>query len=203
MRQIDRLALAVSVVALTVVASGCATKKYVAQEVGAANERVDEVQTQVETNQTTLRDHDTRITEVSQTAQDALERAMEAGKLAEGKFLFETVLSDNETKFAFDSSELSDEARAAVDTFANQVKNEDAGVYIEIQGHTDATGSEEYNVDLGQHRADAVWRYLSQEHGFPLARMNTISYGESEPVSDNGTREGRAENRRVALVVLR
>lgn len=203
MRKIDRLALAVSMVALTVVASGCATKKYVAQEVGAANERVDEVQTQVETNQTTLRDHDTRITEISQTAQDALERAMEAGKLAEGKFLFETVLSDNETKFAFDSSELSDEAQAAVNAFAEQVKSEDAGVYIEIQGHTDATGSEEYNTELGQQRADAVWRYLSQEHDFPLARMNTISYGESEPVSDNGTREGRAENRRVALVVLR
>lgn len=203
MRQIDRLALAVSMVALTVVASGCATKKYVAQEVGAANERVDEVQTQVETNQTTLREHDTRMTEISQTAQDALERAMEAGKLAEGKFLFETVLSDNETKFAFDSSELSDEAQAAVDAFAEQVKGEDRGVYIEIQGHTDTTGSEEYNEQLGQNRADAVWQYLSKEHGFPLARMNTISYGESEAVSDNGTREGRAENRRVALVVLR
>lgn len=203
MRQIDRLALAVSMVALTVVASGCATKKYVAQEVGAANERVDEVQTQVETNQTTLSEHDTRMTEISQTAQDALERAMEAGKLAEGKFLFETVLSDNETKFAFDSSELSDEAQAAVDTFAEQVKGEDRGVYIEIQGHTDTTGSEEYNEQLGQNRADAVWQYLSKEHGFPLARMNTISYGESEAVSDNGTREGRAENRRVALVVLR
>lgn len=203
MRQIDRLALAVSMVALTVVASGCATKKYVAQEVGTANERVDEVQTQVETNQTTLREHDTRMTEISQTAQDALERAMEAGKLAEGKFLFETVLSDNETKFAFDSSELSDEAQAAVDAFAEQVKGEDRGVYIEIQGHTDTTGSEEYNEQLGQNRADAVWQYLSKEHGFPLARMNTISYGESEAVSDNGTREGRAENRRVALVVLR
>lgn len=203
MRQIERLALGVSMVALTVVASGCATKKYVAQEVGATRERVDGVQTQVETNQTTLREHDTRITEISQTAQDALERAMEAGKLAEGKFLFETVLSDNETKFAFDSSELSDEARAAVDAFANQVKGEDRGVYIEIQGHTDTTGSEEYNMELGRQRAEAVWHYLSQEHDFPLARMNTISYGESEPVSDNGASEGRAENRRVALVVLR
>lgn len=203
MRQFDRLALAVSMVALTVVASGCATKKYVGQEVGATRERVDDVQTQVETNQTTLRDHDSRITEISQTAQDALDRAMEAGKLAEGKFLFETILSDNETKFAFDSSELSDEAQSAVDAFANQVKSEDRGVYIEIQGHTDSTGGEDYNQQLGQERADAVWQYLSQEHDFPLARMNTISYGEAEAVSDNGTREGRAENRRVALVVLR
>ncbi|MGH9379164.1 MAG: OmpA family protein [Thermoanaerobaculia bacterium] len=203
MRQTDRLALGALLVATALVATGCATKKYVAQEVGTTNKRVDDVQSQVEVNQTTLREHDARISEMSSTAQDALDRAIEAGKLAEGKFLYETVLSDDTTKFAFDSSELSDEARAAVNTFAGQIKSEDRGVYIEIQGHTDSTGDETYNVDLGQQRADAVWRYLSQEHGFPLARMNTISYGESEPVSDNGTREGRTQNRRVALVVLR
>ena len=52
-------------------------------------------------------------------------------------------------------------------------------------------------------RADAVRRYLSQEHKFPLHRINVISYGKTAPVADNKTREGRSQNRRVALVVLR
>ena len=55
------------------------------------------------------------------------------------------------------------------------------GVYIEIQGHTDAIGGEAYNEHLGLERAEAVRRYLSQQHKFPLHRINVTSYGESAP----------------------
>src|SRR5678816_1668786 len=105
---------------LALVASGCATKKYVAGEVAGVNTRVDGVQTQVEDAQTKLKDHEGRISQnssataaASKTAQEALDRAVAAGKLAEGKFLYETVLSDDKVKFGFDKAELSAEAKSA------------------------------------------------------------------------------------------
>ena len=183
--------------------TGCATKKYVRQETGAVGTRVDEVSGQVEEAQTRLDTHEQQIGETSKTAQEALQRAIDAGKLAEGKLLYETVLTDDKVKFGFDTSDLSPEARAAIDEFASQLKTQNAGVYIEIQGHTDSVGSEKYNEELGLLRAEAVRRYLSQQHQFPLHRINVISYGEAASVSDNSTREGRSQNRRVAMVVLR
>jgi peptidoglycan-associated lipoprotein len=182
--------------------TGCATKKYVKKETGAVGTRVDEVQGQVEEAQTRLDTHDRQIGETSRTAQEALKRAQDAGKLAEGKFLYETVLTDEKVKFGFDMSELSPEAQAALDQFAEQLKGENRNVYVEIQGHTDSVGSDNYNEELGLLRAEAVRRYLSQAHKFPLHRINIISYGENAPVSDNSSREGRSQNRRVALVVL-
>lgn len=204
-----RTMIAVLAVA-ALVASGCATKKYVQQETGAVHTRVDDVETQVEQTQTDLRrtgervgESERRIGEVSKTAQEALDRAQEAGKLAEGKLLYETVLTDEKVRFGFDKAELSEEARAALDQFASQLKGEyNRDVYVEIQGHTDATGSDQYNIELGLERAEAVRRYLNQQHGIPLHRISVISYGEAEPIAENTSRDGRAQNRRVVLVVL-
>jgi peptidoglycan-associated lipoprotein len=197
--------------------TGCATKKYVQTQTGAVNTRVDQVQGQVEQAQTkisehdqhlqkndqTLQAHEQQMGQISQTAQDALNRATEAGKLAEGKFLSETILTDDKVKFGFNKNVLSKEAKAALDEFANQIASQNQNVYIEIQGYTDNVGSKTYNEELGEKRAEAVRQYLSQEHKFPLHRINVISYGESSPIADNHTRQGRAQNRRVALVVLR
>jgi peptidoglycan-associated lipoprotein len=195
--------------ALALVASGCATKKYVEGEVTTVQARIDGVETQVEDAQTKLRDHEGRITKTgetanaaSRTAQEALERAIAAGKLAEGKFLSETVLSDDKVKFGFDQAELSNDAKAALDAFADKLRADNQDVYIEIQGHTDNVGGEDYNLKLGEKRADATRYYLSRK-GVPLHRMAVISYGESEPVTDNSSREGRSQNRRVVLVVLK
>jgi peptidoglycan-associated lipoprotein len=192
------LALAGALVGTT----GCATKKYVRQETGTVNTRVDEVQGQVEQAQTRLNNHEGRITDISKTAQEALDRATQAGKLAQGKFLYETVLTDEKVKFGFDTSDLSPEGQAALDEFAAKIKEQNQGVYIEIQGHTDNVGSEKYNEELGLLRAESVRRYLNQKHGFPLHRINVISYGETSAIADNNTREGRNQNRPVALVVL-
>ena len=197
-----KLQLLLVTVAAGALVTGCATKKYVEGEVGAVHTRVDTVEGQVEKNQTTIADHDRRIGEASKTAQEALERAKEAGKLAEGKLLYETVLSDDKVRFGFDKAELSDEAKAALDEFAKPLVDSNKNVYVEIQGHTDSVGAEDYNHELGLERAEAVRRYLNGQHGIPLHRISVISYGESAPVADNGTREGRAQNRRVVLVVL-
>jgi peptidoglycan-associated lipoprotein len=207
--QVKSLTVLLSAALLAIAATGCATKKYVKEETGAVNTRVDQVQGQVEQTQTRLNEHDQKIAatdqkvgEISKTAQEALQRAQEAGKLAEGKFLYETVLTDDKVKFGFNKSLLSPEAKSALDEFAQKIKGENKPVYVEVQGHTDNVGSAKYNEELGQARADAVRRYLNEKQAFPLHRMNVISYGKTAPIADNKTRQGRAQNRRVALVVL-
>ena len=193
-------------VALALVVSGCASKKYVSTEVGDVEtritERVDGVESQVEANQTRLDQQEKDIGEVSQTAQEALDRALAAGKLAEGKFLYETLLTDENVRFDFNQADLTEPAMSELDTFAQRLSTDNANVFIEIQGHTDSTGAEDYNIDLGERRAEATRRYLNMSHGVPLHRMSVISYGESAPIADNATREGRSLNRRIALVVL-
>jgi peptidoglycan-associated lipoprotein len=142
------------------------------------------------------------IEKVSGTAMDALERAKAAGKLAEGKLLYEVVLNSDKVQFPFEKDQLTDSSKEALDQFAQQLKTDNKNVYIEIQGHTDNSGDENYNVKLGEQRAEAVRRYLNMQHGIPLHRMSVISYGESAPLVANDSREHRAENRRVSLVVL-
>jgi outer membrane protein OmpA-like peptidoglycan-associated protein len=75
-------------------------------------------------------------------------------------------------------------------------------VYLEIEGHTDNIGSEEYNQHLAHARAEAVRNYLAEKDGIPLHAMNVISFGESKPLAANTTSEGRAQNRRVVIRVL-
>jgi peptidoglycan-associated lipoprotein len=203
-------------VPLVLAVTACATKDYVKTETGQVNAKVDTVQGQVEQAQTRLNDHESRLNsqgekiagqqqqigDISKTAQEALQRAQDAGKLAEGKFLYETVLTDDKVKFGFNKAELSKDAKDALDEFASKIKADNRPVYIEVQGHTDNVGSDHYNEELGEARAEAVRRYLNQKDGFPLHRMNVISYGKTAPIADNKTREGRSQNRRVALVVL-
>jgi peptidoglycan-associated lipoprotein len=111
------------------------------------------------------------------------------------------VLSDDSVKFRADSSKLSPEADQRLADFAEKLKNDNRNVYLEIQGHTDARGAESTNQRLGEERAEAVRLFLNQ-HGVPLNRMSTISYGKKDPVADNRTRADRAQNRRVVLIVM-
>jgi outer membrane protein OmpA-like peptidoglycan-associated protein len=84
----------------------------------------------------------------------------------------------------------------------NQLKADPKGAYFEIEGHTDNTGSKLVNEKLGMERAEAVKRYLYEQHQIPLHKINVISYGEDKPVAPNNTRDGRAQNRRVVIRVL-
>jgi len=193
--------------------TGCATKEYVQETINSSlqntNAKLAEVETSVEKNQAEISKLDqrtatleTKVEKLSSEAQEALNRAEEAGKLAKGKFLYEVTLTDNDVHFGFNKYDLSDEAKAALDQFASKIKAENKSVYIEIQGHTDNIGSEQYNLKLGYKRAEQVMRYLNMQHGFPLHRMNVISYGEYKPIADNSTKDGRSQNRRVTLVVM-
>jgi peptidoglycan-associated lipoprotein len=189
----------------TLALGGCADKKYVNSEVSKSNaqteKRINEVESQVEATQSKVKQHDAKLAELDNAARQALERAQAAGKLAEGKFIFSLVLSDDAVKFPVNKHELSPEAMQLLDTFAERLKKENKNVYLEIQGHTDATGAPAANYKLGEARAEAVRRYLNKQ-GIALNRMSTISYGKDDPVDSNKTKQGRSKNRRVVVVVL-
>ena len=121
---------------------------------------------------------------------------------ASRKILFEVVLSEDQGKFKFGAAELPDEAKSAIDSMVNNIKSQKSAVWIEIEGHTDNVGEQEYNEQLGLERAEAVKRYLYEQHQVPLHKMNAISYGEDKPATDNKTRDGRSQNRRVVIKVL-
>ena len=176
-----------ALIALGFAASGCASHRFVRDQVEVVDNRVTQV--------------DTHLAQVEGTAGQALQRANDAHKLAEGKFLYQVVLSDDSVKFPTDASQLSPEAEQRLTEFAQRLASENKNVYLEIQGFSDATGPEDHNMELGEQRAEAVRRFLNRQ-GVALNRMSTISYGQENPVAPNNTREGRAQNRRVAIIVL-
>jgi peptidoglycan-associated lipoprotein len=190
-------------------ASGCATKKYVQREVGDVNQKADNLSSEMEKTQQRVSQNETRISEVDreaqagkQSAQEALNRAADAEKAAKGKLIYQVTLTDDQVKFPFGKAVLKDEAKVSIDQAISALKTENKGVFVEIEGHTDSVGPATYNRDLGEKRAMAVRNYLHEDLGIALSRLEVISYGESQPVSDNKTRESRAENRRVVIKVL-
>ena len=100
------------------------------------------------------------------------------------------------------SAVLSPQARTQLDEIARQALTA-KGYVIEVAGFADSTGSVDLNRRLSQRRAEAVVRYLAENHRIPLRRIITpFGYGESQAVADNRTSEGRARNRRVEVRVL-
>ncbi len=180
---------------------GCATEKYVNTQVGQVATRVDDVSGRVTDVSAKVSDHDAKLASLDQTSRDALQRAEAAGKLAEGKFLYQEVLTDDSMKFPVAKATLSPEAQARLDAFVDKLKTDNRNVYVEVQGHTDASGPKAVNYKLGEERAEAVRRYLN-EKGVALNRISTISYGSDAPVAPNNKRDGRKANRRVVLIVL-
>ncbi len=173
---------------------GCATRGFVRQNVAVVDQKVS-------VDRARLDQDDTHMANLDQTSREALERAEAAGKLAEGKFLYQMVLSDDSVKFPVDGSRLSPEAQTRLMDFVQKLKTDNKNVYLEIQGHTDATGDQSANKRLGEARAEAVRLFMNQQ-GVPLNRMSTISYGQDSPVASNHTRAGRAQNRRVVVIVM-
>ncbi|MEW6677630.1 MAG: OmpA family protein [Pseudomonadota bacterium] len=171
-------------------------------EMQGANGRLDGLQARLADVDAHLLRNDAEHAHLSRTAQEALDRALAAGKLAEGRLVMETVLSEA-IGFGFGQSGLSESGRLALLAFADKLKSMDQDVYVEIQGHTDSSGPEEANLRLSRQRAEAVRDFLHQQGGLSLHRLAVAAYGESRPVADNATRDGRIQNRRVVLVVLK
>jgi outer membrane protein OmpA-like peptidoglycan-associated protein len=103
--------------------------------------------------------------------------------------------------FEFDKSRLTPLGRRVLDEAAQKMKD-DPRLLVDVEGNTDSIGTELYNLGLGQRRAEVVKGYLVLRHQVDPKRMTTVSYGETRPIADNRTAEGRALNRRVEFKVL-
>ncbi len=193
--------------------TACVSKKVFQQHEQETDSRIKGVESGVEANEKRTsdlaRDTDSKIASVKGTAEKAVEigsnamnKAESAEKLAKGKILWTTTLSDDSVKFGFDSATLPASASSVLDDLAAKVKALNKTVYLEIEGHTDNVGSAEHNELLGLKRAESVRTYLAEKGGIPLHAMNVISYGQTKPVAENNTKDGRAKNRRVVIRVL-
>ncbi len=104
-------------------------------------------------------------------------------------------------KFAFNEARILPESYPILDRWVQYLK-EHPTMVVEIAGHTDSVGSEQYNLYLSRRRAEAVRNYFIQK-GIDPERLIARGYGEYQPIADNGTPEGRARNRRVEIRVIR
>lgn len=204
-------------VALALVAApGCVSKKLFRKNVEDSDTRVAAVESGVEANERRIGDlkqeTDSRIAELGSKAEKAVEvgrtamsRADDATRTAEqaarGRLLWEVTLTNDQVKFSFNQAAIPSDAAAVLDDLVGRVRSYNKAVYVEIEGHTDATGSDDYNYLLGQKRAEAVRNYMARG-GIPLHAMNVISLGESSPIADNNSPAGRSKNRRVVVKVL-
>ena len=144
----------------------------------------------------------TGIAEAKGSAAAAMNKAQDAEKAAKGKLLYTVTLSNDKVTFPLNRAEVSDDAKKMVDEAVAPIVAANKGVFFEIEGHTDGTGEAAYNEKLGEERALAVRAYLHDQHNIALSRMEVISYGETKPVADNKSKDGRAQNRRVVIKVL-
>jgi outer membrane protein OmpA-like peptidoglycan-associated protein len=215
-----KLVMAIPVLAIALGGTtACATKKFVRQNVGEVNEKVDTLSKSLEETQERTRANEGRIGEVDTRAQagisaagkraddaraaaDAVGVRADAIERASKRLVYEVVLSEDKGNFKFGKATMPDEAKAELDQLVQQLKTEPKGAYIEIEGHTDSAGSPNLNYRLGLERAENVKRYLYEQHQVPLHKINVISYGEDKPIAPNKTRDGRAQNRRVVIKVL-
>jgi OOP family OmpA-OmpF porin len=227
--------------------SGCATKKYVRQQVGALEPKITEVSNATKENgeridavdrraqqgiqtatqaaqnaQTSANNADQRAGQAQTAAQAADQKAAQAQTAAntaqQGVQQANTRITTVETRinnldnftvgqpetvmFKFNSSNLTPEAKATLDSVAGQVSGQRSGYLVEIQGFTDSKGSENYNNTLSQRRAESVLRYLVSKN-VPLHRISIVGLGEDSPVADNKTKAGRDMNRRAEVRILR
>lgn len=229
----------VVVLAGIMVLSGCASRKYVRQQVGALQPSIQEAANGVKENAERIDAVDKRAQQgiaaagtadqKAVAAQNSANTAQTAAQAADRKAdtantgvqqannriggletrvnninTLDTYTQSETQSVTFDSGKatLSNMAKATLDKVASSVAGQAAGFMLELQGFTDNVGSETLNIGLSQRRAEAVQRYLVSKN-VPLFRISIVGLGKENPVADNKTRQGRAENRRVEVRVLK
>lgn len=211
--------------------TGCATKSFVLEEIAPLQARVSELESTDSEHAERIDAVDRRAQEgisgansaaaaadtnadgageaagaadrKAEAAQQSADQAMNASSEVEARLrvLHEPYAISQTVTVAFglESAALSDEANSALDGIAGQVTE---GDFIEVQGYTDSTGEDSYNIALSERRADAVKRYLVAKD-VPLYRIQVVGLGEANPAASNDDRDGREQNRRVEVRLLR
>jgi outer membrane protein OmpA-like peptidoglycan-associated protein len=213
----------VSIITSVLLLSGCATKKYVAQQVDPANAKISEVdknqkntQRQLEADEPKISAADEKASSADARATDAIGRADSASKKSDQvradlrNELNDRIANIDDYKaagnvtvlFKFDSAKLTDDARQQLDQLASGQVGSLKRYVVAIQGFTDSTGSVEHNLDLSRRRAEAVQTYLVSQHNMPVYRIQIVGLGKDKPVDEGKSRAAREKNRRVEVTVF-
>ncbi|HWP57254.1 MAG TPA: OmpA family protein [Candidatus Acidoferrales bacterium] len=168
---------------------------------GQTGGRLEKVEGRLSSVEGKVTDVDGRLGQVDAKAEKAL------NTFANLRLQRKLVLTMKEgANFATNSASFSEQTKREIDGFLSDLKNDlketDSPVFL-IAGHTDNTGPDDYNYELGAKRAASVARYLITQKGIDPTRVVTVSYGETAPLDDNKTRQGRAKNRRVEILVYK
>ena len=220
---------ALIVAGVAAVLPSCASRGFVRARVGEVNgkvagltQAVEETQERTQRAEGAIADVDRKATAAQGAADQAQPAAKTAGAEAQAadakatdagaraevldkaskRVVYTVMFSDEEGQFRFGKSDVPAEAKGKIDELVNHLKAEPNGAYLEIEGHTDSVGATDVNDRIGLERAEAVKRYIFEQHQIPLHKMNVISYGETKPVASNKTSQGRAQNRRIVIRVL-
>ena len=221
----NRISLTVLLVASMAATIGYSTKNYVRQETTPLINKTNELDDLTAKNSRDIKDVDARAqaaiqtvtakaAEVDQKAQSASQQAAQAQTLADNAVhrvdrLQNTVanldnyhvVTETSVHFGFNKDNLTKKAQEALDQLATDVANA-KGYIITVEGGTDSVGSQDYNYDLSERRADSVIQYLASQHSIPAHKVYLIGLGKDKPVESNKTREGRAKNRRVDVRLM-
>ena len=221
----NRTSLTLMLAAVLVTTMGCASKNYVRQQTTPLINKTNELDDLTAKNSRDIKDVDQRaqagIQAVQARAAEIDQKAVAAGSNADKAqlaansanqrvdALTNTVVNldnyrpvvETSVHFGFNKDNLTKQAREAIDELAASVANT-KGYIITVEGGCDSVGSEDYNYDLSQRRANAVIQYLASEKSIPAHKIYLIGLGKDKPVEPNTTREGRAKNRRVDIRLM-
>jgi OmpA-OmpF porin, OOP family len=213
----------IGIIASVLLLGGCATKKYVAQQVDPANAKISEVdknqkntQRQLEADEPKISAADEKASSADTRATDAMGRADAASKKSDQvradlhNELNERIANIDDYKtagnitvlFKFDSAKLTDDAKQELDQLASGQVGSLKRYFVAIQGFTDSIGSVEHNLDLSRRRAEAVQSYLVSQHNMPVYRIQIVGLGKDKPVDEGKNRAAREKNRRVEVTVF-
>jgi OmpA-OmpF porin, OOP family len=205
--------------------AGCATKRYVRQQITPLTNKVSDLDQLTAENtkqikevdaraQQGIQTHDANTDRLTQKVSDADKQAQQATQAANTcqnslNSLTNTVsglnnyrvLTQTSVQFSVNRSGLTSEAEQQLDQLGSQLSVA-KGYIVVVQGGTDNAGNREYNYELSQRRADEVVRYLSAKYGLPPFRAYAIGMGDEKPIAPNDTRDGRQKNRRAEVELM-
>ncbi len=211
--------------AAALVFTGCATKNYVRNQTAPLIQQTNELDDQTATNRRNLDDLSQRsekgiqqaqtaaetadqkamaagqsATKAQQSAQDAWNRADSLSSVVNNLDTYHQV-ADVQVHFAFNRSELNTADKKQLDDFAGQLGNNPSYI-LEVTGGTDSVGSNGYNYQLSEQRAEAVVQYLAEKYKVQAHKFYLIGIGKDHAVANNASASGRAQNRRVEVQLL-
>ena len=206
---VAKVSLCAGAVAAALVLPGCvATRDWVAEQNAELAARVAKTEARLAQTENQVANLGGRVGGVENKLADVEGKTDQALSALANLRLERRVVIDikDGANFRFDSANVPAKTRKEINAALAELKKDPRlleGATVVVAGHTDSVGEKDYNYDLGQQRANAVARYLATQGGLERIQVVPVSFGETAPLAQNSSAQGRAKNRRVEILVYR